>query len=583
MIPPTSLAPSSPRIASTSAWASRQCTTTGLRTRRARPIRWRKTRSCTSRGERLRKKSRPISPTATTRGPPARRSISVRTSASAAAASWGCTPTVAQTPGSASASAMAAREVGTSVPIVSMRVTPACRARAIISARSPSNSGKCRCAWVSKSSRLTSSSRVRGSRRDSETHTADELARRRHHVHRPSPLRIGGKADLTRERPVALAPATLDRRETDDVDDLALEPPDVVHGLLESRRRVDRGVGNEPVPEHRLGGDRRRQLERTDGDDVPSQPRLGEEQRRRRDGDATDEGGARGEHADQPRDHESARPGPRPRATEGRRQRHHRHPCGDRERRHRRQANQRQGEVQRAEERDEEEDVADQRIRVHDGLVPRVERREKRERDEGEKEEDVDRRQRGRGPVGREQEQEDAVIERLDHVLGRGQHQAVGAPLRDDQRVPYLDEDRDEEPEQEQVADDQAHVRQATAEHEEGEETAEEGRERDAPGLREGEDHPGGPRRSTMARATSSRRSACTQSSTSAAADVARRWAPTKSSALARTPPSSAQISRSTRAMDASRSATSRIVRTYSSVSIAIISPSSRGAGRGPA
>src|SRR2546427_380247 len=163
------------------------------------------------------------------------------------------------------------RIASTSVPIVSMRVTPACRARAIISARSPSNSGKCRCAWVSKSSRLTSSSRVRGSRRDSETHTADELARRRHHVHRPSPLRIGGKADLTRERPVALAPATLDRRETDDVDDLALEPPDVVHGLLESRRRVDRGVGDEPVPEHRLGGDRRRQLERTRSEEHTSE------------------------------------------------------------------------------------------------------------------------------------------------------------------------------------------------------------------------------------------------------------------------------------------------------------------------
>src|SRR5438477_9781043 len=118
-----------------------------------------------------------------------------------------------------------------------------------------------------------------------------------------------------------------------------------------------------------------------------------------------------------------------------------------------------------------------------------------------------------------------------------------------------------QEPEQQQVADDQAHARQAAAEHEEREETADEGRERDAPGPREGQDHPGGPRRSTMARATSSRRSACTQSSTSAVAAVARRWAPTRSSALPRTPLSSAQISRSTRAMDASRAATSRMVR----------------------
>src|SRR5258706_96243 len=163
MIPPASLTRSSARMASTSAWASRQCTTTGLRTRRARPTQYRNTRSCAPRGGRLRKKSRPISPPAPTRGPPARGSSSVSTS------------------------------------------------------------------------------------------------------------------------PPAPPAAALHRGKADDVDDLALAAPHVIHGLLEARRRVDRGIGDEAVLEQRGGGDRRARLEGVHSADVPPQPRVGQEEGRGRD------------------------------------------------------------------------------------------------------------------------------------------------------------------------------------------------------------------------------------------------------------------------------------------------------------
>ena len=70
-------------------------------------------------------------------------------------------PTAAHTSGSAAARATAASEVATSVPIVRKRVTPAARARARTSARSASNAGSCRCAWVSKSPVISASTRKR--------------------------------------------------------------------------------------------------------------------------------------------------------------------------------------------------------------------------------------------------------------------------------------------------------------------------------------------------------------------------------------------------------------------------------------
>ena len=53
------------------------------------------------------------------------------------------------------ADAIARRDVSASVPMVTIRRTPATRARPSMASRSASNSGTCRCAWVSKSSSAT--------------------------------------------------------------------------------------------------------------------------------------------------------------------------------------------------------------------------------------------------------------------------------------------------------------------------------------------------------------------------------------------------------------------------------------------
>ena len=131
MTPPTSSTRSSARSASVSGCASRQWMMTGFRTRRAIAIWRRKTRSCTSRGERLRKKSRPISPSPTTRaGSRARRSISSKSASVASAASCGMNahrgPDI-RVPRSARATA--ARLDSRSVPMVTMPRSPAARAR----------------------------------------------------------------------------------------------------------------------------------------------------------------------------------------------------------------------------------------------------------------------------------------------------------------------------------------------------------------------------------------------------------------------------------------------------------------------
>src|SRR5206468_1421935 len=125
MMPPASPTGTSARIASVSSWASRQWTSTGLRRRRARASWARNASSWASRGERRRKKSSPVSPIATTRGAAASRSISASRASSARPAAWGWMPTAAQTSGSRPASATAARELSTSVPIVTMHRTPA--------------------------------------------------------------------------------------------------------------------------------------------------------------------------------------------------------------------------------------------------------------------------------------------------------------------------------------------------------------------------------------------------------------------------------------------------------------------------
>src|SRR5207244_1921483 len=138
-----------------------------------------------------------------------------------------------------------------------------------------------------------------------------------------------------------------------------------------------------------------------------------------------------------------------------------------------------------------------------------------------------------------------------------------------------------QQPEQQQIADDQRDAWQATAKDEQRQDPADEGRERDAPPPEERNElaHPaGGPRCAAMRRATASSRSARIHSSTSRPAAWVRRWAETSSSASARTSALSAQISRSTRAMEASPSATPMIVATYCSL---IIARERRAAGRG--
>src|SRR5919197_1077667 len=133
--------------------------------------------------------------------------------------------------------------------------------------------------------------------------------------------------------------------------------------------------------------------------------------------------------------------------------------------------------------------------------------------------------------------------------------------------VPDLSQDGQKQPQHQQVADDPADVLDLAAKDEEGEQPADERGQGEAPSAEPAKDsHPDGPRASAIRRATSSRRRAATHSSTSRAVSRARRCAATSSSALARTAASRPQISRRTRAIDGSRSATWRIVLTYSAL-----------------
>src|SRR5262249_11011714 len=81
-------------------------------------------------------------------------------------------------------------------------------------------------------------------------------------------------------------------------------------------------------------------------------------------------------------------------------------------------------------------------------------------------------------PVGREDEEEEVVVEGLDRVVPGGHHQATPAGQ---EALAHLGEDGEEEPEDNHVADDPAHVRQAPAEDEEDGHAAPQGGDRDAP------------------------------------------------------------------------------------------------------
>src|SRR5262249_58113514 len=87
-------------------------------------------------------------------------------------------------------------------------------------------------------------------------------------------------------------------------------------------------------------------------------------------------------------------------------------------------------------------------------------------------------------------------------------------PLRALERPPDLGDQREEQPQEQDVTHDPADVAELVAEHEQREESADEGGERDAPLSDERREpaHPVDARASAIRRATSSRRSAATPS-----------------------------------------------------------------------
>src|SRR5262249_6669970 len=91
----------------------------------------------------------PVSPTATTRGSPARRTTSSHSPGAAWAAWLGWTPAVANTAGGRGARARLAGGGGAGGGAATTRGTPAAGARASTSGRSAANCPSSRCAWVS--------------------------------------------------------------------------------------------------------------------------------------------------------------------------------------------------------------------------------------------------------------------------------------------------------------------------------------------------------------------------------------------------------------------------------------------------
>ena len=120
-----------------------------------------------------------------------------------------------------------ASEVGTSVPMVRKPATPAARARASTTARSSSNAGSWRCAWVSTSpvTRPPGSAGGRSAgRRPSARPRSSGRPRRR-------------EVGLPRVRAEAAWPAAVHRRgEPDRRDHAALVPPPVLDRLAGARR-----------------------------------------------------------------------------------------------------------------------------------------------------------------------------------------------------------------------------------------------------------------------------------------------------------------------------------------------------------
>src|SRR3984893_2638445 len=138
-------------------------------------------------------------------------------------------PTVAQPSGRRPASSTTARLVSRSVPIVTMPRTPSARAGSSTPWRSSEKSGKCRCAWVSKS--ITRPSYRLG--RDGEAQTADELAGSGHDVDVIATLVGRLQVRLLRVGAEPFLAAAAHGRKRRDADDAAVLPPQVPDGLLD--------------------------------------------------------------------------------------------------------------------------------------------------------------------------------------------------------------------------------------------------------------------------------------------------------------------------------------------------------------
>src|SRR5439155_97244 len=154
-----------------------------------------------------------------------------------------------------------------------------------------------------------------------------------------------------------------------------------------------------------------------------------------------------------------------------------------------------------------EEDIAEPRPRLDDGPVPGVEGRQERQGHEQREKAGVPRGEGGGGVVRREHEEEQAVVEGLDRVIDRRDEEPQGLALRTLER-PDVDEDGEEQPEEQEVADGPADIRQAATEDEQREEPAAERGARDAPGRQNGQRPfharvaPGGRSRSTVSTAS---------------------------------------------------------------------------------
>ena len=225
--------------------------------------------------------------------------------------------------------------------------------------------------------------------------------------------------------------------------------PHVLDRLAQAGRRVDRGIGDEAALAQIGGVDRAGdRLQRVDRGDRPAQAPLGDEERRRGNDDGPQPRRGRHDEADQRGDDDAGPPPPPARAAHRRGERDDGQPRRDQQRGERRHADQRQRQVQRAEHRHQEEHVAGPRARVHERPVPGIERGQQRQDYQHGEEDRVGRRQRGGRPVGRQQEEQHAVVERLDRVLGGGEHEAHGALLGGLQRLAHLDEDGHQQPQQ---------------------------------------------------------------------------------------------------------------------------------------